>query len=117
MDKKHLSYRYADDAVNGRVNVPKYVKLQCQEFLDIADGKCEEYCINEKVMQVINELLKILIMPSGFNKGKSIYESLKGFQMLFIIAVFCTVERDNPSKRKYENVLLVPANCRRYLYR
>lgn len=106
MDKKHLSYRYADDAVNGRVNVPKYVKLQCQEFLDIADGKCEEYCINEKVMQVINELLKILIMPSGFNKGKSIYESLKGFQMLFIIAVFCTVERDNPSKRKYENVLL-----------
>jgi hypothetical protein len=37
--KEHKSYNYATSVVNGEINAPKYVILQCQQFLDIADGK------------------------------------------------------------------------------
>lgn len=106
MDRNHLSYKYADDVISNRVNAPRYVKLQCEEFIRIADGDDEKYCINDKMVTLIDSLLKILIMPSGLSRGKSVYDSLAGFQSLFIIAILCTVERDNLQKRKYENALL-----------
>ena len=39
MNKKHPAYKYAMDVAEGKVNAPKYVKLQVKEFLDIANGK------------------------------------------------------------------------------
>lgn len=106
MDNTHLSYRYANDVVNEKVNAGKYVKLQCKIFLHIADDKNKKWYIDDNMVRTIDTLLKLLIMPSGLSRGKSIFESLAGFQMLFIIAVLCTVSRENPKKRKYENVLL-----------
>ncbi len=106
MDKQHLSYRYASDVVNKKINTGKYVRLQCNIFLHIADGKNKKWYIDDNKVRTVDALLKLLIMPSGPSRGKSIFESLAGFQMLFIIAVFCTVSRENPKKRKYEEVLL-----------
>lgn len=37
MDREHKAYRYAQDVCDGKINAPKYVKLQCKEFLQIAD--------------------------------------------------------------------------------
>lgn len=106
MNKNHLSYSYAAAVVSGKINAPKYVKLQCKEFLRIADDKDPNYFINDELVCLIDSLLKIFVMPSGLSKGKSIYEALAGFQALFIIAILCTVERLNPQKRKYENAIL-----------
>ena len=45
-------------------------------------------------------------MPKGLKANATVYDAMAGFQWLFIIAILCTVERDNPDKRRYENAIL-----------
>lgn len=90
----------------GKVNAPKFVKLQVKEFLSIANNKDSRYKIDENKVRTIGELLKLLIMPKGLKANETVYDAMAGFQWLFIIAIMCTVERDNPDKRRYENAIL-----------
>ena len=104
--KKHPSYIYAEKVVKGKVIAPKYVILQCVEFIKIANGEDEKYKINEKRVSKIDKILKLLVMAKGLDAGKNIYKCLKGFQFLLIVASLCVVYRDNPKKRRYETVIL-----------
>lgn len=90
----------------GMINAPKFVKLQVKEFLSIANNKDSRYKIDENKVRTIGELLKLLIMPKGLKANATVYDAMAGFQWLFIIAIMCTVERDNPDKRRYENAIL-----------
>lgn len=90
----------------GKVNAPKFVKLQVKEFLSIANNKDSRYKIDENKVRTIGELLKLLIMPKGLKANATVYDAMASFQWLFIIAIMCTVERDNPDKRRYENAIL-----------
>ena len=103
LSKKHPSYVYAKAAAEGSVNAPRYVKLQCQEFLLIANDKLAKYRIDDVLVDKIDRLLNLLIMAKGLQAGQSVKNALAGFQWLLIIAVLCTVYRDNPQKRRYEN--------------
>lgn len=103
LSKKHPSYIYAKAVVDGEINAPRYVKLQCQEFLLIANDKLAKYKIDEALVEKIGRLLTLLIMAKGLEAGQSVKDALVGFQWLLIIAVLCTVHRDNPAKRRYEN--------------
>ena len=85
---------------------PKYVKLQMKEFLRVCDGKDDKYVISKKKLRQLENILKLLIMPKGLKAGKSLYEVTCGYQWLFYTAIFCTVHRDNQSKRKYETGVL-----------
>lgn len=89
-----------------KINAPKFVKLQIKEFLSIANNKDIRYKIDENKVRTIGELLKLLIMPKGLKANATVYDAMAGFQWLFIIAIMCTVERDNPDKRRYENAIL-----------
>ena len=102
MIKKHPSYIYAKNVVSGKINAPKYVKLQCKEFLLVADNKLTKYTINCEVLEMIDKFLSLFIMAKGLSAGQTVKESLSGFQWLLIVAVLCTVYRDNPKKRRYE---------------
>lgn len=106
MNKKHPSYKYAMDVAEGKVNAPKYVKLQIKEFLTIANGKDSRYMIDDNKVHTIGELLKLMVMPKGLKANSTVYDAMAGFQWLFIIAILCTVERDNKDKRRYENAIL-----------
>lgn len=90
----------------GKVNAPKFVKSQVKEFLSITNNKDSRYKIDENKVRTIGELLKLLIMPKGLKANATVYDAMAGFQWLFIIAIMCTVERDNPDKRRYENAIL-----------
>lgn len=90
----------------GKINAPKFVKLQVKEFLSIANNKDSRYKIDENKVRTIGELLKLLIMPKGLKANATVYDAMAGFQWVFIIAIMCTVERDNPDKRRYENAIL-----------
>lgn len=103
---KHPAAVYAENVVDGKVRAPKYVILQCEDFLKIAKGEHEKYCINEKLLKKIYKILKILKMAKGPCAGQSIYKSLAGYQWLLITAVLCTVRRDDMRKRRYETALL-----------
>ena len=104
--KLHPSYKYANGVVSGKIIAPKYVKMQCQLFIDICDGKDKKYCINEKRVNKIDKIAKVLKMAKGIKAGESIYNSLAGYQWLLVIASLCVVYRDDTKKRRYENVVL-----------
>lgn len=88
------------------ITTPKYVKLQMQDFLKIANGENEKFVINEKKLKQVENILKILIMPKGLKAGQSLYECTTDYQWLFYTAILCVVYRDNPKKRRYETGLL-----------
>lgn len=106
MNKKHPAYVYAMDVAEGKINAPKFVKLQVKEFLRIANNKDTRYKIDDNKVRTIGELLKLLIMPKGLKANRTVHDSMAGFQWLFIIAIMCTVERDHSEKRRYENAIL-----------
>lgn len=102
---KNPAYQYAQDVVKGNINAPKYVKLQCKEFLMIADDKLKKYCLNKERLETIEKLLSLMVMPKGLQAGRTIKDSLAGFQWLLIVAALCTVYRDKPEKRRYERAV------------
>lgn len=102
---KNPAYQYAQDVVKGNINAPKYVKLQCKEFLMIADDKLKKYCLNKERLETIEKLLSLMVMPKGLQAGRTIKDSLAGFQWLLIVAVLCTVYRDKPEKKRYERAV------------
>lgn len=104
--KIHPSEAYARGVVSGEIEAGKYVQKQCQATLDIWDGKSKKYCLNADLRGKIDKILKILRMPKGPAAGKSIYDSLVGYQFFLIDAVLCTVQRDNKRIRKYQSALL-----------
>lgn len=103
---KHPAEIYARAVVSGDIDAPKYVILQCKDFLNTWDGKNETYCINQKLLGKIYKIAKVLKMAKGPKAGKSIYNALSGYQWLLITATICTVRIDDKWKRRYERVLL-----------
>lgn len=105
-NKKHPAVEYAEGVIAGKIKAPKYVILQCADFLRIWKGKSEKYCINEKLLGKIYKISKILKMAKGPKVGKSIYRALAGYQWLLITAVLCTVHREDQQRRRYQKVVL-----------
>ena len=89
-----------------RKTTPHYVKLQMRDFMNMCEGKNKKYIISEKKVRQVENILKILRMPKGLKAGQSLYDCTVGYQWLFYIAIFCTVYKDNPEKRRYETGVL-----------
>lgn len=99
------AYEYCKKSIRLKTT-PKYVKLQMKEFINICEGKNKKYIISDKKVKQVENILKLLIMPKGLKAGQTLYECTTGYQWLFIIAILCTVYRDNPNKRRYETGVL-----------
>lgn len=99
-----LSAPFVD--VDGDLMAPRYVKLQCAEFLRMWDGQDPVYMVDEAKLVKVCRLLRLLKMAKGPNAGKTLYGSLVGFQWLVVTALTCCVRRDDPKKRRYESALL-----------
>lgn len=97
---------YAECVISGKISAPKYVKKQMSEFAKIARGEDEEFILSEGKYHKICKILKLLIMPKGLNKGKSMIDCLAGFQWALIVGVLCVVYRADPRKRRYQNAVL-----------
>lgn len=85
---------------------PKYVKLQCSEILPVLLDEDPTYFVNNKKLAKIRGLLSIIKMPTGSKTGESVVTALAGFQIFFLVSVLCIYHRDDPTKRRFENVLL-----------
>lgn len=97
---------YARAVINKEINAPKYVKKQCRLYLKIVDGKDKKYCIDKTKRSRIIEMTKLLIVPRGLSAGKTVFETLSGFQWLFLLAVLTVVFRKDKSRRRYETAVL-----------
>lgn len=105
ISKKHPAYVYAKAVSQHKKIAPKYVQQQCKEFLLVANNKHKNYIIDVEKVQLIDKLLGLFIMPKGLLAGKPIKDCLAGFQWLLVVAVLCTVYRENPMKRRYETAV------------
>lgn len=103
---KHPAEIYARAVLSGDIDAPRYVKLQCQDFINTWDDNNQTYCINHNLLSKIYKITKVLKMAKGPKAGKSIYSAMAGYQWLLITATICTVRRDDKRKRRYERVLL-----------
>ena len=102
--KNNKAYQYALWCVDeDNKKAGKYVKKQCQEFLDCLNDENSKYYIDENELKVIEGFLRLInIMPK-----KSAYDNLVGFQWFFIINSLC-VRRKSNGKRRYElSILLI----------
>ncbi len=108
---------YARSVVDGTISAehvelegerlaPRYVKLQCVEFLCMWDGEHPRYEVDRKRLRKVCRILSMLKMAKGPRAGKPVSSSLAGFQWLIIVALLCCVHRDDHSKRRYEKALL-----------
>ena len=92
MVKDTKAYKYAMWCVEetGR-KCPKYVKKQAKAWLKIADGLDDEAYVDEKSVEKIYRLLKILMHP---DLGCSMADGLEDYAWLFIIATLCTKQKN-----------------------
>lgn len=103
MVKDGKAYRYAFWCVEAdNRKVGKYVKKQAAAWLEIADGKSEKAYVDEKRLEMIGKILKLIIHP---DLGCSIYDGMEDYAWLLITAVLCTKSRKN-DKRYYSTALL-----------
>ena len=96
------AYHYAIKCLNeDNANVNKYVKKQCQQFIECIDS--EDYYIDTKSLKAIEGFLKLInIMPD-----KCAYDNLVGFQWFFIVNIFCVKRKSNDKKRYELSILLI----------
>lgn len=103
---KHPAAAYAEGVCRGRIKAPKYVILQCADFLAAYKGKSKKYTINENLLEKIYKILRILKMAKGPKAGESIYSAMAGYQWLLITAVLCTVHKKDRRMRRYQTAVL-----------
>lgn len=101
------AYKYCKWATeNTNKKVPKYVKKQCQLFIDIWDNNNDISYFDHKKAEKIEKLLTLVNVPKGEGVGKPVTHTLVGFQWLLLVAPFCVMMRDDNTKRRYENIVL-----------
>lgn len=100
-------YEYAAQCITGAKPVSRYVKLQCQIYIDTVDGKIEGSHFDQQRYKRLCALLKIINNPKGANVGAPLYDILQGFQWLILESIFCVVDDDGI--RQYQNLTLLIA--------
>lgn len=105
--KESRAYKYCEWALKKNNDmVPHYVKLQCESWKNIVDGKETSIYVSKSTYKKIMTILHFMIHP---DLKKPLDESLEDYAMFFIIAVFCTKmidPDDNVEVRYYKTAVL-----------
>ena len=90
----------------GNSDAPKYVKKQLRIFLEIADKKDKKYIVDKNKCELIDNILKLLVMPKGVRAGEPLINCICNYQQVLFIAALAVVHADNANRRRYETILL-----------
>lgn len=104
MYKKNPAYKYASVcASDTRGTVPKYVRMQAESWLNIADGFDKEALVDEEAVARKERLLKLIVHP---DLHCSAYEGIEPYAWFFIIATLCTKMKTKKDIRYYTTAIL-----------
>ena len=104
MYKKNPAYKYASVcASDTRGTVPKYVRMQAESWLNIADGFDKEALVDEEAVARKERLLKLIVHP---DLHCSAYEGIEPYAWFFIIATLCTKMKNKKDIRYYTTAIL-----------
>lgn len=84
---------------------PRYVRLQCAEFLRMWDGDHPRYEVDRQLTLVIVKILMSIKCAKGFARGRTVASALAGFDWLIIVALLCCKDRAT-GRRRYRKALL-----------
>ena len=103
--KEGKAYQYAKWCVEETEGkVPKYVKKQAESWLRIADDEDEEAYVDEKELQKICKLLKLMNHP---DLQCSIYEGMEDYAWLLITAALCTYMKNTERRTRFYTTVLL----------
>lgn len=103
MMKDSRAYQYAQWCVQrGNRRVGKYVKLQARRWLKIVNGRYKGAYVSEKAYQKLCRLLRLMVHP---DLHCSMYDGLEDYAWFLIVAVFCTLRRED-DRRFYQTAVL-----------
>lgn len=88
MDHEHKAYQYAAWCLEHPEYAPVYVRKQCENWIDIADGLDPDAEIDLDAVAKMERLLKVMVHP---DLHCSIYDGLEPYAWLMITATFCTM--------------------------
>ena len=102
--------QYANDVLDGKEITNKYIKKQCQLFLDDLERQHEDsfayYVDSDEISKVVG-LLSLLNFATGLNVvGKNVLEGLVGFQAFFLCNIFGWRFKANSEKYRYRDVTM-----------
>ena len=104
MNKRNPAYRYASKCVSDTKDIiPKYVKLQAEAWLNIADGLDKDAFVDNEAVAKTERLLKLMIHP---DLNCPMYEALEPYAWFLIIAGLCTKLKAKKDIRYYTTILL-----------
>lgn len=103
MIKESKAYKYASWCVKEDNHfVGRYVKRQCQAWIDIVDGKNAEAYIDEKAYKKVCRILGLMVHP---DLHCPMSEGIEDYAWFMITAIFCTKETGT-GNRYYQTALL-----------
>lgn len=104
MYKKNPAYKYASIcASDTRGKTPKYVRMQAESWLNIADGFDKEAIVEEETVARIERLLKLMVHP---DLNCPMNDALEPYAWFLIIAGLCTKLKKKQNIRYYTTILL-----------
>lgn len=102
--------QYANDVLDGKEVANKYVKKQCQLFLDDLERQHDEsfaYYVDSDEVSKVEGLLSLLNFATGLHiVGQNVLSGLQGFQAFFLFNIFAWRFKSNPQKYRYRDVTL-----------
>ncbi len=105
-----LATQYANDVLDGKEEANKYIKKQCQLFIDDLEQQHDEsfaYYMDLNEISKVVGLLSLLNFATGLGVvGKNVLEGLVGFQAFFLCNIFGWRFKANPEKYRYRDVTL-----------
>ena len=111
INKENLKgYKYAIDVINGKEIANKWVKLECERYINRLNGLDDEIYFDYKEANRIYKLLKCMNYATGFYANEPIYNHACGFQFMAWENIFCWYYKKSDSmgfkKRVVEEVYL-----------
>ncbi|MDD7753574.1 MAG: terminase large subunit [Clostridiales bacterium] len=99
-----IGYRWAKDVVEGKFVANKWVKLECQKYIDRLENLQHkddfQYYCSKKEKDIIYGLLHFINFGTGFYAGKSFIEYATGYQMFVIENIFLWLNKDSSIKQR-----------------
>jgi len=109
-----MGYKWAKEVVNGDFVANKWVKLECERYIERLETKQYDpnfkFEFNYKEAQIVMNLLSLVNYSTGFRVGEPISDHLAGFQAMIIENIFCWFDKNEDEnglkKRMIEEVYL-----------
>lgn len=98
MNHDHKAYQYAAWCLEHPDYAPVYVRKQCENWINVADGLDKEAELDLDAVDKMERLLKIMVHP---DLHCPVYDGLEPYAWLMITATFCTMLRNAEHPTRY----------------